>query len=293
VIVLYLVIFLPGLLLAGLIIGRQLFRPIQKLTRAATLISFGDYSQQVKIDSRDELGYLGDVFNEMVGKIVRERSRLADELHDGPVQVLASVNWKLDVAGRLLAENKAAEVRQVLDNSQQLLLSAVADIRKSIYELHRREISEINFLDIVKKHLEDFSGETGIKIKSRMILPGDIPVDSKIELYRVIGEILTNIKKHSHAGNLEFDLHLAGNSDGGPADLVLAITNDGKGFNPDKIYPGHFGLKSIRNRVKTLGGFIAISSAENSLGAKIVITVPVKPPGDVRPGIASSLPENG
>lgn len=291
ILILYWLIFLPGLILAGLFISRQLFLPVQKLARAATLISFGDYSQQVDINSSDEMGYLGNVFNEMVQKIVRERNRLADELHDGAVQVLASINWKLDMVNRLIQENHSDQARQILADNQRLLVEAIGDIRKSIYELHRQEISEIHFQEILRKHLNDFSRETGIKVESQIVLPEDISPDLKINLYRIIGEIFSNIKKHSRATLVKFDLHFGASSDESQTNLILSVVNDGGGFDPNRVYPGHFGLKSIKNRIKALGGTVEIDSSEKSATTRIVITIPVKENFLVRK-IASTLLEN-
>jgi|GEM_PF-2294229 len=293
VLILYLLIFLPGVILAGWLIGRKLFQPIQKLARAATLISFGDYSRLVKVESNDELGYLSEVFNEMAHKIVRERGRLADELHDGPAQVLASINWKLDMVSRLIKENRLEEANQLVASNQQLLITAIADIRKSIYELHRQEISQVHFQDIVKKHLEDFTQETGIKVESQVTLPTDIPVELKIDLYRIIGEIFTNIKKHSRASWVQFNLHFTGDSDKSTGDLVLSIINDGTGFDPDRTYPGHFGLKSIKNRVRSFGGTIDISSSRGPGKTRIVLTIPLKTKNDLWTKVVNSLSLEG
>ncbi len=77
----------------------------------------------------------------------------------------------------------------------------------------------------------------------------------KEALYRIAHEALSNVVKHAQATNVRVQLI--------PADgeITLLIEDDGAGFDAGRIYPGHFGLQSMRERTQHLGGRLIINSA--------------------------------
>jgi signal transduction histidine kinase len=86
-------------------------------------------------------------------------------------------------------------------------------------------------------------------------------------VYRVAQEALHNAAKHARAGHLELRLsHTRGH-------LVLRICDDGRGFRPDSIFPGHLGLRSMRERAAVVGGVLDISSAPGK-GTRVTLRVP-------------------
>jgi len=90
-------------------------------------------------------------------------------------------------------------------------------------------------------------------------------------MYRIAQEALANACKHAHAQQIQLKLTLDDQS------LSLLVQDDGRGFDPDEVTVGvrggHFGLASMNERVKLLGGSICIES-EPGAGTCIVVCVP-------------------
>src|SRR5258707_6456261 len=79
--------------------------------------------------------------------------------------------------------------------------------------------------------------------------------DVKQTVYRIAQEALHNAVKHARATRAELTLRAT------PEELELAVRDDGVGFDPNGSFPGHLGLRSMRERAATLGGTLEIESA--------------------------------
>ena len=94
-----------------------------------------------------------------------------------------------------------------------------------------------------------------------------MPLALKEPLYRVAREALHNTVKHARAGRIE--LSLACDAEG----IGLEVADDGVGFDPSGAFPGHLGLRSMRERVAALGGTLEIDSAPGR-GTRVRARIP-------------------
>jgi signal transduction histidine kinase len=95
----------------------------------------------------------------------------------------------------------------------------------------------------------------------------DAPLEVKEAVYRIAQEALNNTVKHAHAGRVELRLE----QDAGG--ILLDFRDDGEGFDPADTFPGHLGLKSMRERVASLSGTLEIESAPGE-GTRIRAQIP-------------------
>jgi signal transduction histidine kinase len=91
-------------------------------------------------------------------------------------------------------------------------------------------------------------------------------------MYRITQEALHNVVKHARGTRVALRLAC------GDERIVLDIEDDGQGFDPTASYPGHLGLRSMRERATRLGGTLTITSAPGS-GTAIHVEIPIHPPG--------------
>src|ERR1700738_2952700 len=89
----------------------------------------------------------------------------------------------------------------------------------------------------------------------------------KEALYRVGQEALNNAAKHAGAQAVLITLEASA------GELVLRVRDDGRGFHAGKSFPGHLGLRSMRERAASVGGVIVIRSALGQ-GTDVTIRVP-------------------
>lgn len=224
----------------------------------------------------DHRGLLRELASEVSLVEERERRRLAQELHDGLGQTLAMARMK--VAG-LKEECGAPDQKHQAEEVLELVKEMIQQTRSLIWEMGSPELFELGLPAALEGLAEDFSTrydlECEVILKQEEKSSHDTPLsdDLKITLFQMTRELLTNVVKHGHAEKAEIHISL-------DADAVRVLVRDnGHGFDPVKALPrrgGHsgFGLFSIRERLKLLGGSLDLDSAPGR-GTKATLTMPV------------------
>ena len=106
-----------------------------------------------------------------------------------------------------------------------------------------------------------------LEVETDLCAEPDLPLETKEELYRITQEALHNIVKHARASRVSLRLTA------GDEDIGLEVRDDGIGFDPAGPYPGHLGLRSMRERANRLQGSLDIDGAPNQ-GTRILVRIP-------------------
>lgn len=199
---------------------------------------------------------------------VKERKRLAQELHDGVLGKMFGIRMNLDGLNRFKDELAMTQ----RDNYIVELKNVEQDIREISHDLSKEKSGLINnFVAIV----EDLFEEQRKTFKSKLIsnidsdIKWELIVNSiKINLYRIIQESLQNINKYAYADTIIIELKKQDKT------LLLIISDDGIGFDT-KLKRKGIGLQNIISRTKDCNGTFDIESKKNS-GTTITITVPLE-----------------
>ncbi len=197
----------------------------------------------------------------------RERTHLAQDLHDSVTQALFSMTLTARAAEMLLQTDPAATAEK-LGELRELAQDALAEMRALIFELRPGSLAEEGLVSALRKHVAAVQGRTGLPV----VFEADeiVSVGPELEeaLYRMCQEALHNIVKHAAARQIQIELR----RDGGCVSLV--VTDDGTGFDPTTASRGgHLGLAGIRARVERFGGRLTIESAPGT-GTRLEISVP-------------------
>ena len=110
-----------------------------------------------------------------------------------------------------------------------------------------------------------------LDVQIDMCAEPDLPLETKEAIYRIAQEALHNIVKHARANVVV--LQVRAPTLQSPV-LALDIRDDGVGFDPAGAFPGHLGLRSMRERAARLGGTLVIDSAPRR-GTQIQVRVPM------------------
>jgi signal transduction histidine kinase len=183
--------------------------------------------------------------------VIRERNRLAREIHDGLGHYLTAINIQIKAAQATARQDPSLAVN-ALDNAQSLSEEALADVRRSISALRADPTSNRPIADTLKGLLEEAarSGlETGLAVEGAARA---LPEQIEFTLYRVAQEGLTNVRKHSQARRVSLCLaYLDGI-------VRLSLQDDGIGAEQTQ---GGFGLMGLQERVELLGGSLRVETA--------------------------------
>lgn len=185
---------------------------------------------------------------------LEERRHLARELHDSVSQALYGIALGSRTA-RMLMDRDPAKLAEPLDYIMNLAEAGLSQMRALIFELRPEVLEAEGLVAALTKRAEALAARYKLKVITDLGQEPEAPLITKEALYRVAQEATHNIVKHAKAGRI--DLRLAC-QDGW---LALEIKDDGQGFDPQQSFPGHLGLRSMRERVERLGGHFELESA--------------------------------
>lgn len=199
--------------------------------------------------------------------VLEERQRIGREVHDSVAHVLTALVVQTQVARRLLTREpeRAAEA---VSRCEEMARQALQETRRAVRALHPSGLEQVDDVAALQRLARDYGAATGMEVtvqadEGARSLPPD---PNRVEqLYRVFQEALTNAHRHGQATAARAALSAT------PAELTLEISNNGA--PPAHLEPG-VGLKSMTERVRSLGGTIALRPGP--VGLTIQITVPIK-----------------
>jgi two-component system sensor histidine kinase UhpB len=257
-------------LLSNVIIGIWL-RTTSQIVFALDDIVKGDFSRRVPHLSLPELDQIARKINHLVGVVgvskadnerltrqaltaqEQERRYFAQELHDSLGQSVSAIKaMAVSIAMRardgdpVIAES-ASKIEKISDSAYSSVHDMMAWLRPAVLDELGLTHALHHMVDEWNEHHEDTF--------CRMRMEGNfdqLQEEQKINIYRIVQEALTNAAKYAQADTVTITL-------GGQEIISLIISDNGKGFDQDKVVLG-MGLSGIRDRVNMLQGSITISS---------------------------------
>jgi signal transduction histidine kinase len=185
---------------------------------------------------------------------LEERNRLARELHDSVSQALYGIALGTRTAQTLL-QRDPVQVAEPLDYVLSLAEAGLSEMRALIFELRPELLENEGLTMALKSQLSSLETSHHLQVQTELCREPALPVEAKEALYRIAREVLFNIVKHAQARHVKLSMACCEES------VRLEISDDGIGFDPNALFPGHLGLHSIRERVGRLDGTVEIDSA--------------------------------
>jgi signal transduction histidine kinase len=219
--------------------------------------------------------------------VLTERTRLAQELHDTLEQTMTGIALQQDMVANQFNINPENATHH-LKLARSLMRQSQVDLRRSVWALRSRADEQFNLTNALITSIRQITGDTGIRIEIETA--GETRSLSEIieeNLLRIGQEAATNVVKHSSAVLVKIKLQFS------PQKVILQISDDGKGFNPDACAgpkDGHFGLLGIRERTERLGGQVRITSAPG-MGTSMRVEIPTNPSNGNQP-LRSSMEDH-
>jgi PAS domain S-box-containing protein len=197
-----------------------------------------------------------------------EAKRIAHQLHDEAGQITASIHLALAEIGRELPEPGRERLRQVTT-----YLDEIEDrLRRLSHELRPTILDDLGLRPALEFLAEGFSARTGIPIRVEGKTDGRVDPLVETAIYRIVQEALTNIARHSSAGDASIRLRHT------PERLRCTIRDDGVGFAANRLRRGGgsrgLGLLGVRERLDALGGRVRIRSTPGA-GTELSVLVPL------------------
>lgn len=206
-------------------------------------------------------------------KVSEERTQIACEIHDGLVQSLAGLNFKLDLCQELLKKDLAAGL-EALRETKAGLKTAIQEARQVIVNLRPVHYDKMELIPALTNYLKSYESQS--HIKTEFSVAGDETTlfpRTKVFLFRIIQEALSNVQKHARADRVAVQIAI------GKEALTATIADNGVGFDVESVSRDpekwdHFGLRGILERARLVGGQAVIESRKGK-GTRVLITVPL------------------
>lgn len=201
-----------------------------------------------------------------------ERERLARELHDSVSQILFGVDMATFSALTNLDKNLDL-ARERLQLAQTLNRAAQKEMRALIYELRSDTIATNGLVATLESAADALKERYALDLAYQLCPEPEVSLQVKESFYRVAVEALNNAGKHAPGGSVQLGLCADGD------DLVLEVLDHGPGFDPQREYDGHLGLKSMQERATRIGAALTLQSAAGQ-GTRLRLAYPLRGAAD-------------
>jgi signal transduction histidine kinase len=240
----------------------------QALERTSRFLQRGDGSL---LTDPAEPGLSTDVRMRIVEAQEAERSRLAQEVHDGPAQALTNAIFQVEYLERVMGQDgrlAEAELRFL----RELLRRELGEVRSFISNLRPPLLDHLGLDEAIEDTATSVADLTGLTIETDLQAPGDrLDGSARTVALRVVQEALQNVRKHAAATHVDVRTRLV---DG---DWTLEVVDDGLGFDPTSVTLAsgrHFGLRFMRERAELIGARLDVRSGSGG-GTVVRLAVPL------------------
>jgi signal transduction histidine kinase len=268
----------------GAWLAGRLSRPINALMKGVDSIAAGERSVSLGSNGPGEVQRLASAVRTMADSldargaerarlareaaILHERQRLARDLHDSVSQALFGITLATYNALQHW-DDRPAQARLRVEQAQLLAKTAQAEMRALIFELRPDQLETDGLVKALEMQTEALAQRREFAVDVTLCDEPDVDLNVKEVFYRVAQEAMHNALKHARPQRLALALTHAEDR------VTLLITDDGRGFDADRPYPGHLGLRSMRERAALIGADLHIESGPS--GSLVRLAYPIGP----------------
>lgn len=229
------------------------------------LVIFHDIQQRKEMELE-----VAELHRRLNDRVEKQRVQLAQELHDGAMQDLHSIQYQLAALQSRLPDDAQEQVGSVMDTVRDVQ----GELRRISYDLRPPTISRFGLSKSIRSHAHDFiENHPEFSISLDLVEDGtQLSEEIRLALFRIYQQALGNILQHSGASIIEVSLWFREDA------VELRIHDDGKGFVvPQRwislVRGGHYGLAGSQDRINSLGGEFQVNS-QSGQGTEILVRIP-------------------
>lgn len=185
---------------------------------------------------------------------LQERQHLARELHDSVSQVLYSISLGAHTVLDALESQDYEQARLSTAYVISLVEAGLTEMRALIFELRPQSLETEGLVAALNRQVAVLRSRHKLAVEFGLEREPDLPLEKKEALYRIAQEALHNIVKHARASHVVLCLTIQ------QEEIFLEVHDNGRGFDPGDPFPGHLGLRSMRERAMKVGGALSIES---------------------------------
>jgi len=201
------------------------------------------------------------------------RRRVAEAIHDGPVQELIGLDMMLSAARNAAEAGRADEAVGLIEEAHTLTTRNIRVLRDEIVDLGPYAFEELSFATAIENCIDAWKRRYGFEVMAA-IERVEMPPQRAGDLFRGAQEAVVNAGRHASAEAVSISLRTVG------PEIELRVTDNGQGFQDEDPFatstPGHLGLATMRERAELLDGRLEIETSDR--GTRVLLRAPLPKP---------------
>jgi signal transduction histidine kinase len=197
-----------------------------------------------------------------------ERHRIAEEIHDGSLQLLAAASYGIGNAQEFMTVDRSEQATDAMDAAREALNEAIKLLRGSLVDLRRSTVEEGGLMETIRRFADQVSVLWGTEVGIEGTIKNEPPIPVALAAFQILQEGLTNALKHAHGSDVTVRI---GDEDG----MVHIVVEDkGPGFDPSaEVGVDHVGMRLMKERAARVGGRIELASTPGA-GTRLEAILP-------------------
>jgi signal transduction histidine kinase len=197
-----------------------------------------------------------------------ERHRIAEEIHDSSLQMLAAATYGLQNAAGLIEDDHPDDAGEAIESVRGAVDGAIHALRSSLVDLRRSAVEQGGLMETIK----NYADQTSLLWDREIRLQGDVthepPIPIALAAFQILQEGLTNSLKHAKDGPVTVRIEELDSM------VHIVVEDQGPGFDPEvRVGEDHVGVKLMRERAARVGGRIELASQPGS-GTRLEAILP-------------------
>ena len=241
---------------------------VRSMENAWLFLERGDASLLAEVA---DAGLATDMQMRIVQAQEAERSRLAQEVHDGPAQALSNAIFQVEYIERVLNEDVRMAASE-LHFLRELLRRELGEVRTFISQLRPPLLDELGLDGSIMDAVESMAVLTGSTVETDLKAPGDgLNPTQQTAVLRIVQEALQNVRKHAGSSRTVVATRLDSST------WILEVSDDGRGFDVSAVAARgrrNFGLQFMRERAELIGAKFEVRSRSGG-GTVVSLSIPV------------------
>jgi signal transduction histidine kinase len=211
-----------------------------------------ELSERVRKQQHELLQATEKVFQEREN----ERKRIAADIHDSSLQMLAAASYSTGNAAEFLASGRTDSAAAAVQSARDALNEAIKSLRDSLVDLRRSSVEEGGLMTTIEKFADQMSTLWGSEVHLEGKISNEPPIPVALAAFQILQEGVVNAMKHG--GGAPVIVSISDHEDG---QVHIVVEDDGPGFNPEADAGiDHVGVRLMKERAARVGGHVSFHS---------------------------------
>ncbi|HVM36608.1 MAG TPA: sensor histidine kinase, partial [Actinomycetota bacterium] len=224
-----------------------------------------ELSERIQLQQKRLLEATEQVFQERE----RDRGRIAEEIHDHPLQLLAAAVYGCSNASAFIEAGRADDATKAVEAARDAIDNAISALRGSLVDLRRSTVEEGGLMQTITNFAEQVATLWGTEVRIEGRIDVEPPIPVALAAFQILQEGLTNALKHAQSNTVTVKI-----SDDDDGRVHIVVEDEGAGFDAsEEVGADHVGMRLMKERAARVGGTLALQSSPGE-GTRVEAILP-------------------